>query len=176
MKMKIYLRSIGITIFLCVFSAMIFAQTTEFTYQGRLNDTAGIAASYDFEFKLFSAPNAVNPLGTQTRPGIPVSGNVFTVQLDFGGQFDGAARYLEIAVKPAGSAGGYQQLLPRQPITSTPYSVRSLNSGAAVIFRADPSELERLFQINSIHAAEDAALCGNSPADFFNREIRYVED
>ena len=132
--MKIYLRSIGITIFLCVFSAMIFAQTTEFTYQGRLADSAGTAASYDFEFKLFAAPSGglVPPLGTQTRLGVPVSGGVFTVQLDFGAHFDGAPRYLEIAVKPAGSSGSYIILTPRQPITSAPYAVRSLNAGVAI--------------------------------------------
>jgi hypothetical protein len=47
---------------------------------------------------------------------------------------------------------------------------------AALIFSVEPSELERLFQINSIHTADDAALCGNSLAVFFNKEIRYVED
>ncbi|HLM62158.1 MAG TPA: hypothetical protein VK308_15245 [Pyrinomonadaceae bacterium] len=47
---------------------------------------------------------------------------------------------------------------------------------AALIFRVGVGELNRLFQINSIHAADDFALCGNSLADFFNREIHYVED
>lgn len=107
------------------------AQTTEFTYQGRFNDSAGTAASYDFEFRLFASASGGAALGTQTRPGVPVSDNVFTVQLDFGGQFDGTARYLEIGVKPAGSGGGFTILAPRQPITSTPYAVRSLNAGVA---------------------------------------------
>jgi hypothetical protein len=49
-------------------------------------------------------------------------------------------------------------------------------SHAALIFRVAVGELNRLFQINSIHAAEDFALCGNSLAVFFNREIRYVKD
>jgi hypothetical protein len=47
---------------------------------------------------------------------------------------------------------------------------------AALIFRVDLRELERLFQINQIHFADDAALCGNSLANFFKQEIRYVED
>ena len=117
-------------IFVCCVS--VSAQTTEFTYQGRLTDTGGTAASYDFEFKLFSAPNDIVVLGTQTRLGVPVSGNVFTVQLDFGGQFDGTARYLEIGVKPAGSGGAFTALTPRQPITSAPYAVRSLNAATAL--------------------------------------------
>ena len=47
---------------------------------------------------------------------------------------------------------------------------------AALIFRVEASEIERLSQNNQIHFADDSALCGNSLADFFNREIRYVED
>lgn len=47
---------------------------------------------------------------------------------------------------------------------------------AALIFRTAPSELEWLSQADSIHTAEDTALCGNSLAVFFNQEIRYVED
>ncbi len=47
---------------------------------------------------------------------------------------------------------------------------------AALIFRVEAREIERLFQTNQIHFADDSALCGNSLAEFFNREIRYVED
>jgi hypothetical protein len=47
---------------------------------------------------------------------------------------------------------------------------------AALIFRAELSEIERLSQINSIHTADDAALCGNSLAGFYSKEIHYVED
>ena len=36
------------------------------------------------------------------RFGVTVSNGGFTVGLDFGAQFSGAARLLEIAVKPAG--------------------------------------------------------------------------
>ena len=47
---------------------------------------------------------------------------------------------------------------------------------AALIFRVALPEIERLFQTNQIHLADDAALCGNSLAEFFNKEIHYVED
>jgi hypothetical protein len=47
---------------------------------------------------------------------------------------------------------------------------------AALIFRVEPWELERLFQSNRIHYADDSALCGNSLAEYFKQEIRYVED
>ena len=105
------------------------AQTTEFTYQGKLTD-GGMAANanYDFEFRLFDAAAGGNLLGTQTKLGVSVNAGVFTVLLNFGAQFTGAERWLEIGVKPVGSGGGYQQLLPRQQISSSPYAVKSLNA------------------------------------------------
>lgn len=111
---------------------LAFAQTTEFAYQGRLVDgTLPANASYDFELRLFDVETGGTALGTLTRLGIPVSNGIFTVRLDFGVQFTGASRWLEIAVRPGGSPGGFQQLLPRQPVTSSPYAVRSLNSANA---------------------------------------------
>jgi hypothetical protein len=105
------------------------AQSTEFTYQGRLTD-GGMppTASYDFEFRLFDENNAL--LDTINRLGVTVTNGAFTVGLDFGALFPGAARSLEIAVKPAGS-GSYTTLSPRQPITSAPYSIRSREAATA---------------------------------------------
>ncbi len=47
---------------------------------------------------------------------------------------------------------------------------------AALIFRVEPREIEHLFQTNQIHSADDSALCGNSLAEFFKKEICYIED
>ncbi|MGI8788179.1 MAG: tail fiber domain-containing protein [Pyrinomonadaceae bacterium] len=108
------------------------AQTTEFTYQGKLTDNnMSPTANYDFQFSLFSVGSGGTAIGTVQRLGVAVSNGIFTVQLDFGAQFDGTARYLEIAVRPAGNSGGFQQLLPRQPITSAPYNIRSLSAANA---------------------------------------------
>lgn len=115
-------------IFLCLHGAAS-AQTNEFTYQGRISDTGGTAAGYDFTFRLFSAENAINALGTRERLNVPVNNGIFSVRLNFpAANFDGSARWLEIAVKPAGSSGGYTTLMPRQPVTSSPYSIKSLNA------------------------------------------------
>lgn len=113
--------------------AITNAQTTAFTYQGRLTDAnSPPTANYDFEFRLFDALIAGTQQGaTQSIPNVAVAGGVFTVTLDFGSQFPGANRFIEIWVRPAGGPGGYQQLLPRQPITSTPYSIKSANAGSA---------------------------------------------
>jgi Chaperone of endosialidase len=108
------------------------SQTTEFTYQGRFNDGGQAATgSYDFEFRLFDAETNGNQIAAQQRPGVQVTGGIFSVKLDFGANFDGQARFLEIAVKPAGSANSFVTLAPRQSFTSTPYAIRSLNAANA---------------------------------------------
>ena len=117
-----------------LFVCAVFAQTTEFTYQGRLFDnTLPPTANYDFEFRLFDALSIGTQQGvTVTRLNVGVASGIFTVQLDFGDQFTGNARFLDISVKPAGGMGGYTQLAPRQPITSSPYAIKSITADAAV--------------------------------------------
>ncbi len=108
-----------------------FGQTTEFTYQGRLVDGGLPAnASYDFTFRLFDIDTGGTSLAGQIVSGVAVSNGIFTVGLDLGDNFDGGARWLEIAVRPSGP-GAYTTLSPRQPLSSTPYSIRSLNAGTA---------------------------------------------
>ncbi len=122
-----------IVIFLFLVGAnLAFAQTTEFTYQGRLTDGGTPANSiYDFEFRLFGIAAGGTALGTIQRLGVSVSSGIFTVKLDFGANFNGQPRWLEIAVKPAGSPNPLTVLAPRQEMSSAPYAIRSLNAGAA---------------------------------------------
>src|SRR5262249_35648019 len=42
-----------------------------------------------------------------------------------------AQRFLEIAVRPGASTGAFTTLSPRQPLSSTPYTIRSLNAATA---------------------------------------------
>lgn len=57
------------------------------------------------------------------------SSGKFTVTLDFGATvFSGADRFLEIRVRPAGSASAYSVLAPCQPITSSSYTIQTLNA------------------------------------------------
>src|SRR5256714_2100432 len=103
------------------------AQTTAFTYQGRLTDGGTPAnGNYDLQFALWDSLGGGSQIGaTQALPAVQVSGGVFTVTLDFGANaFPGANRFLEISARhPSDSA--YTTLSPRQPISSTPYAVRS---------------------------------------------------
>jgi hypothetical protein len=109
------------------------SQSGDFTYQGRLLDSSLAAnGNYDFQFSLYDAQSNGILLGTRTRSGVAVSSGIFTVRLDFpASSFDGTDRFLEIGVKPTGGPNAYTVLAPRQPITSAPYSVRSLNAATA---------------------------------------------
>ncbi|MDQ4122266.1 MAG: tail fiber domain-containing protein [Acidobacteriota bacterium] len=108
--------------------SLVLAQTTEFTYQGKLTENNNAqTATYDFEFDLYDAETGGTLLGTQLKQGVAVTNGIFTVRLDFGAQFSGAPRFLEIRVRPAGG-GAFTTLNPRQPITSAPHTIRSLSS------------------------------------------------
>ena len=106
------------------------SQTTAFTYQGRLSDGGSSAnGQYDFEFKLYNG--AATLIGAAvTREEVTVTNGVFLVQLDFGTSpfIPGAAATLEIGVRPGSSTGLFTTLSPRQPITSSPYSIQTINA------------------------------------------------
>src|SRR5207244_7099285 len=83
------------------------AQTTSFTYQGRLTDGGAPANNnYDLQVTLWDAVVG----GTQqpqpapaalTKTNVAVTGGVFSVLLDFGvSAFPGADRFLEVGVRP----------------------------------------------------------------------------
>src|SRR5258708_7281101 len=109
------------------------AQTTSFTFQGRLTDGGTPATgNYDLQFALFDSAAAGAQIGaTQTVNTVAVSAGSFAVQLDFGvNAFPGATRFLEIGARPAGG-GSFTILSPRQQISSTPYAIRTLSATTA---------------------------------------------
>ena len=100
---------------------------TAFTYQGQLKQSGTAATgSYDFQFSLYPEASGGGQMGsTLELRAISVSGGVFTTQLDFEiNPFIDGARWLEIAVRPAGG-GAYTTLSPRQELTATPYALRA---------------------------------------------------
>src|SRR3974390_1971608 len=100
---------------------LAFGQGTAFTYQGQVNIGGALAnGSYDLTFALFNAASGPTQQGaTITSNAIPVSNGLFTVSLDFGNQFPGANRWLEIGIRTNG-AGAFAPLSPRQQLTSAP--------------------------------------------------------
>src|SRR6266498_2314817 len=120
-KSALLFVTIGIVL---LFTQQIVAQTTEFTYQGRLL-IGGLPAngSHDFQFLLFDAPDGGTQLAsTITLSAVNVNNGVFSVRLDFGNQFPGANRFLEIRVKQS-TDQFFTVLTPRQAITSAPYAI-----------------------------------------------------
>src|SRR5262245_41307772 len=129
-------RLLIVAMLMCA-GSLAMGQTTAFTYQGKLADN-NIAANgnYDFEFKLYDTVG----VGTGIQQGsaiqrlnVNVVNGLFTVSLDFGACascFTGADRFLEIGVKQT-SGSTFTTLAPRQPISSTPYALKSLNAGSA---------------------------------------------
>jgi hypothetical protein len=149
---------------LLVSSSFAAAQTTEFTYQGKLSDGGSPAnGSYDLELRLFDVPAGGAALGTQQKPAVVATAGIFTVQLDFGlSVFGGPLRYLEISVRPASSPEPYTILSPRQPVSSTPYAVRSLNASVADTLSSACVGCVTSSQIGSV---DGATITGAIPAN-----------
>ncbi|MFQ5666133.1 MAG: hypothetical protein ACE5I7_06830, partial [Candidatus Binatia bacterium] len=110
------------------------ALDTAFTYQGDLQESGSPAdGTCDFEFRLFDALTNGTQIGsTQQDNNQSVTDGLFTVQLDFGGTaFDGADRWLQIAVRCPVGSGGFTTLSPRQKLTATPYALHAAAAGSA---------------------------------------------
>ena len=123
-----------VTAFVIALATTVWAQGTAFTYQSRLNDNGALAnGMYDLQFSLFDADNGGAQIAaTLDKPNIAVANGVFIVQLDFGANaFNGGQRFLQIAVRQAGTSGPFTTLSPRTEITSTPYAIRSLSAATA---------------------------------------------
>jgi len=153
-------------LFLILSASSVAAQTTRFSYQGKLNDNGFLAnGSYDFQFALFdtAAVGTGTPQSsTLTMAGVAVNSGVFTVLLDFGACascFNGNDRFLEISVKPAANPV-YVTLSPRQPMLSTPYALQSLNATTADRLSAACVNCITSGQVSSVNAA---ALTGTLP-------------
>lgn len=115
-----------LTMFLLT-GATASAQTTSFSYQGRLADAGqGATGTYQFQFKLFDAVSGGSQIGaTISDLTANVTNGSFAVQLDFGAlAFNGSERYLEVSVRRS-PADFYTLLTPRERIASAPYAVRS---------------------------------------------------
>lgn len=123
---------LGLLILTALFASQAQAQGTAFSYQGNLSLSGSPAnGTFDFEFKVFDALSGGAQQGpTLTRAGVTVTNGVFSVELDFGNVFPGAARWLELHVKQPADPS-YTTLTPRKEFTSTPYAIRSLSAATA---------------------------------------------
>jgi hypothetical protein len=130
MKTKTVVEFLAAATWLAGGTAM-FAQTTAFTYHGRLNNSGvPVTGLYDMRFAVYDA-NATGQLVAGPLPlyALAVTNGLFTARLDFGAEvFTGPARWLEISVAQAG-VGNFEMLSPRQELTSSPYAIRAQTAG-----------------------------------------------
>lgn len=131
-----YLRTfISFFVLITVLSLPANSQSPAFTYQGRLTDsTLPAGGTYQMQFTIYDAASGGTQIGTTiTNTSVNVVNGVFSVTLDFSPALPfatGANRWLEIAVKKPAEAT-YTTLTPRQPITSSPYAIRTLSATSA---------------------------------------------
>lgn len=98
------------------------AQQSEFTYQGRLQQSGqAYTGTADLVFRLYDQAAGGSQVGpTVSKSNWPVSDGLFQVDLDFGAAaFDGQPRYLEVLVD--GTA-----LSPRQAVRPAPVALFAL--------------------------------------------------
>lgn len=113
--------------------------TPAFNYQGELrSDGVPATGPYDLRFRLYAAAAGGAQLGaTVCRDNVQVTAGRFAVaDLDFGPQFAGQRRWIEIEVRQdtglsCASGEGYTTLAPRQELTATPYAIYALAAGTA---------------------------------------------
>ncbi len=143
-----YLRSIVLAFAaIAAGTGTALAQSTAFTYQGKLNNNAQPAeGTHDFRFKLFDAATGGTQIGTtQCVDNLSVTGGVFTATIDFGQQYiTTGQRFLEIEVRKdtglnCSNVGGFVVLAPRQPVTPTPTAQHAKTAFALAAADGSPS-------------------------------------
>jgi hypothetical protein len=132
---------LALVLLLVFCSTVVQAQSSSFTYQGKLTESSSPAnGPYEMEFRLYDSvtdgaqqPQAAPVTVSFTVANgniVNVTAGIFSVPLDFGSDaFPGADRYLQISVRRSGDQSF--TVLPRQPITGTPYAVRSNSAATA---------------------------------------------
>lgn len=111
------LRNIFALVIALIFAGQIaMAQTSSFTYQGKLADS-GVAANgtYDIAFTLYDALANGSQIGSAVvHENVVVSDGAFTVDLDFGAAAfaNGGLRFLQLEVRPGASVGTFITLCP----------------------------------------------------------------
>lgn len=125
-------------LFACASVGLAQPLTTTFTYQGELTASGSPpTGTYDLRFRLYDAATGFVQIGsTVCVDNVAVTGGLFTVVLDFGAQFAGQQRFLEIDVRAdaglnCSNSAGYTTILPRQALTATPNALYALNAGTA---------------------------------------------
>jgi len=112
------------------------AMGSDLKYQGKLtfNDQL-LTGAYDFEVTAYDAISAGNIyVQALNLDSISVVNGIFALTLDFGDvTFMGNEVYLQIKVRENGSGLAFEQLSPRQKMSSAPYAIQTQFVGANAI-------------------------------------------
>ena len=126
MKPHFALKLLGCCLLLSAPGLPVWAQSSAFTYQGRLDlNGAPANGSYDLTFALFTVPSGSVPVPQPfTNSATAITNGLFTVTINSlpDGVFNGTPFWLEISARTNG-AGSFTTLAPRQPVTPTPYAI-----------------------------------------------------
>ena len=118
----------------------LLAQGNSFTYQGRLNDSNGLyTGNAEFQPTLWDAASSGSKVADNSpaQVVVAVTNGLFTLPLDFGANFPGADRWLQLEVRTA--IGPFTTLTPRQQFTPTPYALYTPNAGTAATASSVPA-------------------------------------
>jgi len=125
---------------------------TEFVYQGQLKASGQpVVGSADYQFSLFDSPEAGGQIGaTVVKSNVAFVNGVFTTSLDFGAAaFNGNARWLQVAVRSPAGSGSFTTLTPRQPLSATPYALRTRGIDGHSLDAADSTPVDAVFVDNA---------------------------
>jgi hypothetical protein len=103
---------------------------TAFTYQGRLTANGGdYTGNAEFQPTLWNALSggAQVAINSPAAVVVGVTNGLFVLPLDFGANFAGEARWLEIGVRTNGG-DAFTMLSPRQPLTPAPHALYAVNA------------------------------------------------
>jgi hypothetical protein len=151
-------------------NAAACAQGTAFTYQGVLSQGgAGVNGSNDLTFTLYNSVSGGITVGTSNVVNdLRMTNGLFTVTLDFGaGTVNGSDRWLQIAARPGASTGAYTNLVPRQPVTATPYAIYAGGASAAGLSGTISGSQIAPGAIGSIHLSNSVSLWNRSGTSLY---------
>jgi YVTN family beta-propeller protein len=114
------------------------ALDSAFIYQGELQQSGAAAnGTIDLRFRLYDLSAGGLQLGAELCANdVVVTNGKFAISLDFGPQFAGQKRWLEVDVRndtgtDCADLAGYSTLAPRQELTPTPNATFAVNAASA---------------------------------------------